>query len=63
MPDSEPPRQVEAGQDLAAALRATIARFRGLLEQESTPQKRRAIERLLAEAEAALSELETPEEW
>jgi hypothetical protein len=60
MPDSVPP--ADAGEDLAAALRGTIARFRGLLEAESAPQKRRSIERLLAEAEAALSELEIPEE-
>jgi len=62
MPDSEPARQTE-GQTLAATLRATIARYRSQLATELTPAERQSIERLLAEAEAALSELETPEEW
>jgi hypothetical protein len=63
MPDTRPIRQGEASQELAAALRATIARFRGLRQQQHSEAARRRIERLLAEAEAALSELEIPEEW
>ena len=63
MPDGEPRRQDAASEDLASVLRATISRYRTLLEQETSPQKRSTIERLLAESEAALSELETPEEW
>jgi hypothetical protein len=63
MPDSDPTRQAEAGADLAEALRQTIERFRTLLRQPRSDRERRRIERLLAEAEAALSELDTPEEW
>jgi hypothetical protein len=63
MPDTQPIRQGDASESLAEALRATVARFRRLREQEHAPAARRRIEGLLAEAEAALSELEIPEEW
>ena len=63
MPDSDRSRQGDASEELADTLRATIARFRLLLEQEQSEKRRGSIGRLLAEAEAALSELETPEEW
>lgn len=62
MPDSNPSRQAEAGTDLAEALRQTIERFRTLLRQERSDRDRHRIERLLAEAEAALTELDIPEE-
>jgi len=63
MPDSLPAGQGEAGPELADTLRQTIERFRTLLKGELPARARHRIERLLAEAEAALTEIEIPEEW
>ena len=63
MPDTTPSRQGAAGAELAAALRQTIARLKSLSHQDLPAASRQRVVRLLAEAEAGLSELELPEEW
>ena len=52
----------EDGSELAAWLRQNITTLRTLLQRELDPVRRSRIERLLAEAEAALGEVEIPQE-
>jgi hypothetical protein len=56
------PHPAEDGTELAAWLRQNITSLRTLRERELDPARRSRIERLLAEAEAALGEVEIPQE-
>ena len=56
-------RPIERAEELAAVLRRTVARLEELRQHDLDPVARQRVERLLAEAEAALAELETPEEF
>lgn len=52
----------DRGIELAELLRRNIQELRAIRERDLDETARRRVDRLLAEAEATLSEIETPEE-
>jgi hypothetical protein len=52
----------DRGIELAELLRRNIQELRAMRERDLDETARRRVDRLLAEAEATLSEIETPEE-
>lgn len=52
----------DRGIELAELLRRNIPELRAMRERDLDETARRRVDRLLAEAEATLSEIETPEE-
>jgi hypothetical protein len=62
MPDSDAPNHEDDGSELGKLVRRNIEQLRAMRAGKLGEADRRRVERLLAEAEAALSEIETPEE-